>query len=204
MSTLNIRRPRVIELGCYDAKTLSFLNDEPEEYLGLDANWEGGLDIGRLKWKDRPNISLQYCLEPPDIPIPPRPYTVGICMETVQHIPPHLLRPYLERLNEVVEGYLFFTIPVERGVIFFLRRGLKKIMRMEDYNFKNTPIREFLYCAMGRLNQVKRRDNKGFDDRTVVDELAGLCDIVKVSGILPGLPWPSLNFQVGIIAKTKH
>ena len=37
----------------------------------------------------------------------------------VQHILPHLLRPYFERLNEVVEGYLFFTIPVERGVIFF-------------------------------------------------------------------------------------
>jgi hypothetical protein len=203
MAKLNIRRPRIIELGCYDAKTILYLNDEPEEYLGLDANWEGGLDIGRLQWKDRPNITLQHCAEPADIPMPLRRYTVGICMETIQHIPPHLLCPYLKKLSEVVEGYMFFTVPIERGVIFLLRRGLKKMMRMEDYNFDKIAIQEFLYCAVGRLNRVKRRDNKGFDDRAFIEQLAGACDILKVSGILPGLPWPSLNFQLGIIAKTK-
>ena len=37
----------VLELGCFDGKVIDYLPDKPTHYRGLDANWEGGLDIAK-------------------------------------------------------------------------------------------------------------------------------------------------------------
>lgn len=200
---LRLRRMKVLELGCHDGKTLEFLNDEPEQYLGLDANWEGGLDLGRLKWKDKRNVAFQHCLKPSDIAVPEHPYDVGICMETLEHVPPDLVEPYLKRLSEVIKGYLFITVPIERGVVFLIKHGLKKVLRMQDMPFDTIEAAEFLNSVIGRLDKVKRHEHKGFDDRSLVLQVNGYFDIVKVTGICPGFPLRSLNLTIGIVAKTK-
>lgn len=43
----NIHTVRVLEIGCGDAKSLEFLNPKPIFYIGIDANWEGLLDIAK-------------------------------------------------------------------------------------------------------------------------------------------------------------
>ena len=40
----------VLELGCFDGKSIEFLPHAPKYYEGWDANWEGGLDIARKKF----------------------------------------------------------------------------------------------------------------------------------------------------------
>jgi len=200
MQELNLQRPRIIELGCHDGKTIEFLGGDPKEYLGLDANWEGGLDLGRMKWKNFPHLRFQECIKPSDIPLPTVPYNVGICMETLEHIPPDLVLPYLKKLSDVIEGFLFITVPVERGVAFFLKHGLKKLLRMRDDNFEDG---EFMNCVMGRLDKVKRFEHKGFDDRLFVEQVREYFDITSVSGVFPRLPVLSMNLTIGIVAKTK-
>lgn len=49
LNKLGLMTPRIIELGCFDAKTLNFI-DKPSYYLGLDADWENGLTEGRKQW----------------------------------------------------------------------------------------------------------------------------------------------------------
>src|SRR5215212_12151959 len=114
MRRLGFNRASIIELGCYDGKTIEFLDFAPETYLGLDANWEGGLESGKAKWKDFPNVELRLCRKPEEIPAPRKLYDAGVCMETLEHVPPHMVEPYLRRLSEAIDGYLFITIPVER------------------------------------------------------------------------------------------
>lgn len=60
---------RIIELGCYDGRSLDFLPAQPDYYLGLDAGWEGGLAIGQKKFADARHIDLRLCQKPGDIPM---------------------------------------------------------------------------------------------------------------------------------------
>ena len=197
---LSLNRVGIIELGCYDGKTVEFLDCPPEAYLGLDANWEGGLDSGKVKWKDFANIELRHCRTPEDIPAPQRAYDVGICMETLEHLPPDLVDPYLFKLSQVIEGYLFITVPIERGLIFLLKHGLKKVLGMKDDTFSKM---EFVSSVIGRLGKVRRREHKGFDDRALVKQVEKYFDVVRLSGVFPGLPVLSLNLTIGIIARTR-
>jgi len=197
---LRLNRVAIIELGCYDGKTVEFLDCAPEAYLGLDANWEGGLDSGKIKWKDFANIELRHCRKPEDIPDSHKPYDIGICMETLEHVPPDLVDPYLFKLSQVIEGYLFITVPIERGLVFLLKHGLKKILGMKGDTFSKM---EFINSVIGRLGKVKRREHKGFDDRALVKQVEKYFNIVGVSGVFPGLPIRSLNLTIGIIAKSK-
>jgi hypothetical protein len=48
LRTLESESVSLVELGCYDAKTIQFLDEagiRVARYLGLDANWEKGLDL---------------------------------------------------------------------------------------------------------------------------------------------------------------
>ena len=204
MRQLNLQRVNIIELGCHDGKTLEFLQNEFEQYLGLDANWEGGIDLGQLKWKHNSNVRFRHCVKPEDITTPEKPYDVGICMETLEHIPPDLVKPYLQRLSEVIEGYLFITVPIERGAVFLLKHGLKRILRMPDLPFDTIEAGEFLNSVMGRLARVKRYEHKGFDDRLLIKDVSDYFHVLKVVGIYPGLPIPSLNTTIGIVAKSRN
>jgi 2-polyprenyl-3-methyl-5-hydroxy-6-metoxy-1,4-benzoquinol methylase len=201
MRRLNLNRASIIELGCYDGKTIEFLDFAPEAYLGLDANWEGGLDSGKAKWKDFPNVELRHCRKPEEIPAPRKPYDAGICMETLEHVPPDMVEPYLQRLSEVIDGYLFITVPVERGLIFLLKHGLKRILGMKDETFHKG---EFINSILCRMDKVSRREHKGFDDRALVRQVEKYFDIVTLTGVFPGLGILSLNLTIGIIARTKR
>src|SRR4051812_44578613 len=64
---LQLDGARIIELGCFDGKTLELLDQPPAHYLGLDANWEGGLDAGKLRYRDMPNVEMRLCRKPGDI-----------------------------------------------------------------------------------------------------------------------------------------
>lgn len=58
LDRLNCRPSSVLELGCFDAKTIHFLPVLPERYVGLDANWEGGLDLAKTTWCD---ARFEFC-----------------------------------------------------------------------------------------------------------------------------------------------
>lgn len=197
---LQLAPARIIELGCFDGKTIELLDQPPACYLGLDANWEGGLDAGKRRFSDRPNVEMRLCRKPCDIPTPAVPFNVGICMETLEHLPAEIVEPYLLRLSQVVNGYLFITVPVERGPVFLLKHGTKRLLRMQDDRFSR---REFFDSVLGRMERVERREHKGFDDRALVRAVRQYFNVVSIAGIFPGLPIHSLNLTIGIIAKTR-
>ena len=93
----------VLELGCYDGKVIEYLPRRPMRYLGLDANWEGGLNIAKNKWANQNNYRFSQCTTPEEMAVGEEQYDISICMETLEHISPQMVAPYLEELAKATK-----------------------------------------------------------------------------------------------------
>ncbi|MEL6986888.1 MAG: methyltransferase domain-containing protein [Bacteroidota bacterium] len=200
IAKLNINANRIIELGCFDGKVLDYI-DKPQFYAGYDANWEGGLEKGKEKWKDYPQFKFEECTEPHQIKDVDDKFDVCISQETLEHIPPELIDPYLKKLGQNTSGYLFVTVPNEKGLIFAMKYLGK---RMFGKSGKKYTFGEFMNALFGRMDKVPRWQHKGFDYDKLISEISEHFEIVSVEG-LPFKAMPaSLNFTVAIIGKSKY
>ena len=195
----------IIELGCFDAKTIEHLERaglRVRSYLGLDANWEGGLDLGRARWQGRSGVELRACTTPDDIPTPEKRWPICICLETLEHVPLHLRTPFIARLAEVTGGLAFFSVPIERGVPFLVRRVPKLLLGAEHDEYSAL---DFLHCSMGRPERVAQRNGAhvGFDDRAFFRALREHFLVERVQGIFPGLPILGMNLQAAAVARPR-
>lgn len=195
---------RILELGCFDGKTLEFLDKLPQLYEGYDANWEGGLDIGREKWKNSPGISLKLCQELADFLPKQKYFDIAVCHETIEHLPLAHTEEYIKRLAEATRGYAFISVPNEKGIVFLMKHLYKfTAQRKEDreeYTWK-----EIFYSFTGDVSKVERHEtgHKGFDYAELGKLLNNYFEVIEVTGIpFSSLP-VSLNFTVGFVCKTK-
>ena len=199
IARLQSRCDRVLELGCYDGKLLEFLPGV-SRYVGLDANWEGGLDIAADRWRERPEYEFRFCQHPDQMDVADETFDCSFAMETLEHVPPDLVDPYLAQLARVTQQYLFVTVPNEIGAVF-LAKHLTKRLRGGDYQAYTH--RELWYALLGKTEHVTRHEHKGFHYGSLRDQIAAHFDIVEFSGhpltLLP--PW--FNFGVGIIARSR-
>ena len=190
-----------MDFGCYDARALTFIPKEQlGSYFGLDANWENGLDTAKERYKNEENITLQYCSTPEDIHLTDQRYDIGISLETLEHIPPELLDPFLEKIALLINGYFFITVPVERGFSLCAATTIRAINRTwEKYEFL-----EWINAFLGRMDKVSRKEHKGFDDRIFIEQVSKYFDIEKIEGVFLNTPYASFNLSIGIIAKSKQ
>lgn len=197
LTRLGCRSQSVIELGCFDAKSIEFMPDKPVRYLGLDANWEGGLDIAKEKWKSEMGYEFKFCTSPDDIRTDEH-FDIAICMETFEHIPPALVEPYLAKLSTLTCRYLFITVPNEKGFFFALKYLVKRLcgLAVERYSFA-----EFINAAIGRLPLVQRNEHKGFDYARLILSVGKYFRIVEITPLpYSWLPrW--MMFGIGLIAR---
>jgi len=196
-----VAAPRIIELGCFDAKTLHFI-DRPAYYLGLDDDWENGLSEGRKLWDGQPSVELLKCHSAADIPERGL-FDFGIALETLEHIPDDLLEPYLAKLSTVITGYLFVSVPYERGVVF-LAKYLAKTLFFGGYmGGERCSLRDVFLLTFGQTHKVKRCDHKGFDERKLLKQLSKYFVIEKVSSAFPRFLPRCLSLTVGIVASPR-
>ena len=189
----------VLELGCYDGKSINYLPIKPNRYLGLDANWEKGLDIAKDHWKNETNYIFKQCASPDEMGISGEKYDISICMETFEHIPPDLVTPYIEQLAKVTKSYLFVTVPNEIGIVFFFKYFVKLLWGdVEKYT-----LAEVMYETLGRTDKVRRGEHKGFNYNNLIATISDHFEIIEVSGHPLTLSPISLNFGIGIIGRTK-
>ena len=191
---------RVIELGCFDGKLLEFLPIKPKFYQGYDANWEGGLETARLKWKDNENINFNFATDPDFIL--ESVYDLGVSIETFEHIPPELVCPYLKKLSENIKGNILITVPNEKGPFFLIKKLIKPKDRLAKTKYS---ILDNLNIFLGRTNYVERDNHKGFDYDHLIYDVRKFFDIVEISSYpkMPFLP-KFLGFGIGIFARTKN
>ena len=199
LKELNCPCARVVELGCFDGKAIEFLPSEPDYYVGYDANWEDGITLARQKWGSHPNYRFRICTTPAEMDLSGERFDVAIAMETLEHVPEEMVRPYLEKLAGATDQYLLITAPNEKGVVFFFKHLVKLLFgEVEKHSFA-----EFLNATLGRTDRVQRGHHKGFDYARLAKVVGEYFDVVEVTGQpISTLP-PALNFTVGIVAKKR-
>ena len=192
----------VIELGCFDGKTLDYLPQTNFYYEGYDANWEGGLDMGRENLKERANTELFFC-DNVDVFKPSlEKFDISICMETLEHLPLEQLEPYIKKLAKYTMGYCFVTIPNEGGVVLLIKYFIKKfVLRsiVEPYTTK-----ELWLSTTGNINKVPRNEggHKGFDFQQLIPLLSKYFKVVSVEGRPFRRIGKKLNFTIGIVLES--
>lgn len=192
----------VIELGCYDAKTIHFLPDELEHYTGYDANWENGLEIGRKLWADDPRVELQYTDHPDTFNQEYQKFDISICMETLEHLPLITLENFIRKLQEATRTACYITVPNERGLVFLLKYLVKRISGLHVENYQSG---EVVAATLGKMSAVRRNEggHKGFDYQALIRLLNKYFMIRQVSGIPFALLGPSLSFSLGMVCIPK-
>lgn len=200
LTRLECEPETVLELGCFDAKVIDYLPKKPAHYHGLDANWEGGWEAARERWKHEKNYVFTYCAAPEGMDVVDQEYDISICMETLEHVPPDAVGPYLEKLAAVTREYLFLTVPNEIGVVFFFKHLAKLMLRGDAYDYT---FAEFINQTLGNTDKVRRDSHKGFSYKKLLETVSEYFEIIEVSGHPLAFAPPSLNFGVGVIAKRK-
>lgn len=195
----NVGPPAVIEIGCFDGKTIDYLEPRPRRYLGLDANHEGGLDIAAKRWADVAWAEFRLCETAEQVPADER-FDVALSMETLEHVPEDVLEGYIDRLARITDGYALITVPNEIGPIAFAKQVLKKLF----LGGSQFTWRDIVNATLGRTERIERYHHRGFDYRKLVERLRRSFDVVAVRGI-PFTFLPAyLNVTVGILLKPRR
>ncbi|MGB4107014.1 MAG: class I SAM-dependent methyltransferase [Alphaproteobacteria bacterium] len=190
----------VIELGCYDGRAVSFLPRMPARYIGFDAGWENGLQLAAQRWAGQSHLEFRQCRQADQMNLAGEKFDLAIALETLEHIPPQDLDPYLETVAASLNpgGAFLVSVPNEIGPVFAAKHLLKLafIGGSDPYS-----LREFLFQALGLVEKVERREHKGFSYRRLIKTLRKYFYVEKAEGIpFAALP-PYLSFGVGIVCR---
>ncbi|MBK7629699.1 MAG: hypothetical protein IPJ23_03100 [Ignavibacteriales bacterium] len=196
MEQLNCFPESVLELGCFDAKTIHFLPKSLKRYVGLDANFEGGLTQARNNWKIE-GYDFYDCKTPQDINLSEE-FHISICMETFELIDNQYLEDYIIKLASLTKQFIFVTTSNQVGIGFAIKHIIKKLL---GYGVPHYSITEFFYASIGRVDKIERSFRKGWHHKSVLKILQKHFDIIEVSrypyNFLPG-------FGVCIIGKRQQ
>ena len=128
-------------------------------------------------------------------------FDMAVTMETLEHVPPAMVDSYLGMIARHLNGYLFITVPNEKGLIFLGKWLVKRFFNdAEYYSFS-----ELINATLGRMDRVERVEltHKGFDYAALVRSVAKHFDVIEVSGHPYGILPKGLCFGIGIVAKCK-
>ena len=187
----------VLEVGCYDGKTLDFVPVAVHRYVGFDAGWEDGLDLALRRFANRDNWKFHRSVEPSDIANTPGRFDLIICMETFEHISPSKVGSYISAFATKLDGFLLVTVPNERGLpLLFKTVGAKLLGKSRD----SYGAAEFANAFLGRMESVPRSNHKGFDYMALAESLRLSFKHVQVEGVSPAKFPEQLSLTIGMIA----
>lgn len=199
----------VLELGCYDAKTLEWIPVHVDRYVGIDAGWNSGtidgkpcgLDAARVSFRHNSNYTFLQCNTPDGISALSDTFDVGICMETFEHIDPAQLESYVAAYARKVQDVLLVTVPNEKGLPLLGKTVGAWLLRKERAS--SYSMLELVAGVFGRMDRVSRSEHKGFDYVHLASLLKKYFSHVRIQSVSPGGLPASLSFTVGIIASRR-
>ena len=194
----------VMELGCFDAKTVDFLPKDLSTYRGYDSNWEGGLDMAIERFKEVGHYKFENCISLEDFSPPKSAFDITICMETLEHLPLKDLDAYIIKLFDATKHLCFVSVPNEKGIVLIIKYLVKKIVLRsvtEEYSYG-----DLFNAFFGRLHKVERNEggHKGFDYSKLVSQLEEQFIVEEINGIPFRFLPRGLNFSIGIVLRKRR
>jgi 2-polyprenyl-3-methyl-5-hydroxy-6-metoxy-1,4-benzoquinol methylase len=200
VSEIPLNQFKVVELGCFDGRALSYLPAKIESYDGYDANWEKGLDQAKLDW-GKENIRFHQCTEVDHFTCNDS-FNLFISLETLEHLPPSEIGDYLNYVHKNItkNGYLFISVPNEIGILFVAKQIYKKIFLKDELGYS---LKEFFFQAIGRVDKVSRNEHKGFSYKQFKNTLETDFEIKRCEGLQWRFIPKFLNMSIGFICVKK-
>jgi hypothetical protein len=190
---------KLIELGCFDARLLEYV--EPAAYVGIDANWEGGVPAARRKIAGRPDYAIVETTSPNSVADLPGHADLGVALETLEHLPPETVPKYLADFAGKVD-WLLVSVPNEKGPLFLTKWLFKRLVHRDGTADPYT-IKELIGATLGKMSWVARDEHKGFDYAVLLRQVGERFQVVEVRPLpFPWLP-AALSFGVGIVARKR-
>lgn len=188
----------IFELGCFDGRLVQFIPFPIVNYLGYDADWEGGLSSAQRQFSGMSKLEFVKSESARDLEdIKANSFDMCVAMETLEHLPPDAVDDYLVQIERICSNVFIVSVPNEKGIVFLLKYLSKRLIfrDAQEYTFS-----EVFYASIGRMEKVKRDDHKGFDYSLLSKQIEKYFDILKVQSIpFSWLPrW--CGFTVGIVA----
>jgi hypothetical protein len=208
LQSLGLQHASILELGCFDGKSIEYVPMDIQRYVGFDAGWESGvrdgvphgIDAARQRYANDERFTFHLSRDPRDVREVPGTVDVGICLETLEHIEPDLVDAYLAALAAKVTNTLLITVPNEKGLALLVKSAGRLALGVKGSGSGYTAP-EFLNALLGRMHRVPRNQHKGFDYAQLVRSLRAHFSSVTVEGVrCRWLPKP-LQLTIGIVAK---
>lgn len=201
----NISTKYVVEIGCGDAKSLEYIPQKPELYIGIDANWEGLLNLAVQKYsRDKSTYFInahhpsyyEYAKAQID-------FSLAIILETFEHLDNDQFYEYIKFLKKNVNGYIITTFPVELGPLFLLKFLVKRFFYKDDFETKFYNFKEIFGATFFLNSWVERliTSHKGFDYRKCIKALKENFKFIEVFGIPYNVRPLFLNPTIGVVAQ---
>ncbi len=193
----------MLELGCFDGKTLEYLPIEVTKYDGYDANWEGGLDEGMERYKDKPNYQFHESKTVEGFNPNDEKYDVVVCQETMEHLPTVDLNRFAQKLALATKEYAFVSVPNEMGIVLVLKYWIKRYF--QGYKSTTYSSSELWNGFLNRMDKVEREEggHKGFSYVNLRKILEQYFEIESIEGIPFKLLGPRFSFTVGMVLRPK-
>lgn len=119
----------VVEIGCFDARSLTYFQDMPSKYWGFDAGWEGGLDEAK---KTFANFNNYYFIESNSasdlLKFVDTKSCLTIALETLEHINPAEVPDYLSAVSEITDGFFFSYGSQRKRYFIFSKVPFEKVV----------------------------------------------------------------------------
>ena len=184
---------KILDFGCFDGRLATYLPNNID-FIGVDANWEGGLDQAKKVFKNAPNRLFIHanhhewkllrvdCIT---------------SLETLEHIPEEELEVLIENFSRMTDT-IVVTVPNEIGLLF----GIKHIVKLLLYSPEHYTLKEYINQILGRSERVDRDQHKGFNYNHLINLFmkVGFKPILKEGVQFSWLPY-YLSPQIGLIFK---
>lgn len=202
MSELNIKEFSMLEVGCFDGRLLTFCPTLPTFYLGLDADWEGGLTDARSKFVGEDSMLFVKTDNPLEISkYDDDHFDITAALETMEHILPKDVPDYIFEISRATKTAFIVTVPNERGLVFLFKYLVKKITFQNNQRYK---LKEVFFASLGMMSRVARDDHKGFDFYALIEQLKERFDVACVENV-PFRRFPlAMAFTIGIVCLPKQ
>jgi len=209
IASLKKHQISVLELGCNDARSVSYIPIPIERYVGFDAGWRSGWRNGKAygfeaacqRFRDVPQFEFHRSEHLPDLENVPATFDVAVVLETFEYLEPAILEAYVALLSRKLKhgGCILSTMPNEKGFPLLLKVIGSKLSGVARSEYTAS---QFWNAFLGRMGKVPRgiHGRKGFDYAAMAKMMGRHFSHIHLESIEPANAPLWLGLNVGLVA----
>jgi len=162
-----------LDIGCHDLFFYYLLGKTHRKLVGIDVNWESGLEFARLNvrecgWSEVTVVEGQG----EKLPFGDKAFDVVYCFETLEHMTEFSIG--IREIDRVLKpgGVTFVSFPIEMGPILLAKQVLRRLVYWGRPTYRYRWNELWHGVVRADLSKVDRHPcgHKGFDYRAIMRE----------------------------------